>query len=312
MAFYTGQEKRIGPAQRNIGIFGDQGSHTHETFLHHFEKSADGYRITFCPSPPDKTPAWIFQRLIEDVATGRVDCCLIPFFNTLAERFDVVFRLLFDNEVKIVDVFDREIVQNLISTRDIQRKEDVKLVISNRPCFLQTQAWRRDHMPGVATHESPASSEAKLLIQRNAAGGKCALIGAQLLTKLYPELHIIEPGIQGGANFTSFFVVSKITRAITGNPFSLYAFPVRALEDKARIDEQLQKISMFSVVFTWYVLDGEQQKQPYLYCYQLATGEDENKIKTFESLLGESIPNFKCWGRLSKEVEQYMIKKNSS
>ena len=301
-------ERRINsPAIRNIGIFGEEGSHTHDSFLDHFSQSIGSYNTVFCPAPAGETTDWIFRRLIQNVEIGETQCCLVPFFNTKAEPFHTVFRTVFESDVFVVDMFKRQIVQNLISTQNVQSIGDISLIISNQPCFIQTESWRRRHMGTVPIERRSASSEAKLLIQRNNDGEKAALIGSKLLTRFYQELHIVPGGeaIQRDDNFTSFFVVSKKSRKVTGNNFSLYAFPVKSEQDKAQIDERIASLALFSVASSWLVVN--QEKAPFLYAYQISTGTDPEKIEKFEALLRESFPDLKCFGRVNKPISQYML-----
>lgn len=301
------ERRTSSPPVRAIGIFGEEGSHTHDSFLDQFSRSQASYKVIFCPAPPGESTDWIFKNLVQWVGNGKTNCCLVPFFNTKAEPFHTVFRTIFECDVCVVDMFKREIVQNLISTQHVQSISDISLIISNQPCFIQTEEWRSRHMETVSIERRSASSEARLLIERNGNGEKVALIGSKLLTKIHNELHIVPGGekIQRNDNYTSFFVVSKNPRNHAENEYSLYAFPVKSAQDKARIDERIASVALFSVSSSWLVLTGD--KTPYLYAYQISTGHDLARIEKFEALLRESFPELKCWGRVNKAISQFML-----
>jgi len=295
----SGVEQRM-PSTRKMGILGAKCSHTHLAFINSFK--VEEYELEFFESERRTPPHNVFERLIRSVSGidgAKVDCALIPCHNSSEKHFfDEMSSLIIKDGVYVVDIVKKYIKHSLLANHNVEHFSEIKKIISNRHCFLQSGDWLTKNLLDVEREIVSSSSEAAKIVQQE-SDKKCAVIGTSESAAEY-SLKVLVESIEKPNNYTSFFVISHKERNFLGNPYLLYAIPVASQEQKTRIEEKVREY-LFETYASWYSPEIGR------YFFELFVGQDEKKVNSFEFLMAEEFKGFKRIGRLNKNIGAYTL-----
>jgi prephenate dehydratase len=302
--------KRV-PKIRRIGIIGPSGSQSHEAFLRQFVESE--YTKVFVTRKDGATP---FRELIEKIVSGGAVCSFVPFYNTRKAYFHGVPGYIIKNRLHVVDFRPERISQHLITTKEINNLSKVSGVLTNEQCFEQSKDWLLKHLPHITANINfPSSSNAArkvIALNRKNKRKKYAVVGARLLTKL-PGLNLKvlrrnlemegKDGARATPNITTFCVVSHRPRRLAGNPYGLYAFPLKAGLDMERKWINSRIVIHGFITFSSWIGRNRKTQTPEQYLYLLHTGDIPARVRSFEREMKRRYGRkFTVMGRVSSRL----------
>jgi chorismate mutase/prephenate dehydratase len=220
-------------AELTVAYLGPQATFTHQAALARFGAGAS-YR-----------PARAIGEVFDDVERSRADYGVVPVENSTEGAVNVTLDRLSVSDALICGELRLDIAQQLLS-RAVDLGE-VKRVLSHPQGLAQCRGWLAEHLPDVATEETPSTAAAAELA---AADPTVAAIASELAGRLY-NVPVLRARIEDNPhNATRFLVVGRrpagpsgrdkttILFAMRNEPGSLY----RILEPLARAGTNLTKI----------------------------------------------------------------------
>jgi chorismate mutase / prephenate dehydratase len=216
-----------------VAYLGPPATFTHQAALHRFGAGAD--------LRPVRTIADIF----DEVERGRTGYGVVPVENSTEGAVNVTLDRLIDSEAVICGELFLDISHQLLSRA--RELSEVKRVLSHPQGIAQCRGWLAEHLPEVATEETPSTAGAA---EMAAADPTVAAIASDLAGRLY-DVPVLKQRIEDNQhNATRFLVIGReligpsgrdktsILFAMKNEPGSLY----RILEPFAGSGLNLTKI----------------------------------------------------------------------
>lgn len=178
-----------------VSYLGPQGTYTEEAAQFFF--SDTGTYI------PEET----VEKAVAAILEGKADYAVIPQENTIGGAVtNYVDVLLSHDDVFVVGEVILPISQTLMGIPGTSL-EDIKTVCSHAQGIAQSEAWRKEHLPGAKTVEMPSTAAAASHVAET--GDKSiAAIAAPGAAKLY-GLEVLAENVQiTETNKTRFYVLS--------------------------------------------------------------------------------------------------------
>lgn len=144
-----------------------------------------------------------FASAYNAVNNSEVDVCVLPFENSYAGDVGVVNDLMFQGNLYINDVYELEIVHNLIVKKGT-KLEDIKVVWSHPQALAQCNNFITKHNLLTKEFQNTALA-AKALSESNEDG--VAVIASEEVLEIYTNLELIKPSINDARNNTTKFGV---------------------------------------------------------------------------------------------------------
>jgi len=220
-------------APLSVAYLGPQATFTHQAALIRFGTQAE------------LRPARSIAEIFDDVEREQAQFGVVPVENSTEGAVNVTLDRLIESEAVICGELYLEIGQYLLS--HATELSQVKRVLSHPQGLAQCRSWLAEHLPDVATEETPSTAAAAEL----AAGDPTvAAIASELAAQLY-GVPVLRPRVEDNRhNATRFLVIGRqplgpsghdktsILFAMRNEPGSLY----RILEPFARVGLNLTKI----------------------------------------------------------------------
>lgn len=185
----------INAADAAVSYLGPAGTYTEEAAQFFF------------PETENMMPKGTVDEAIADVVEGKADYAVIPQENTLGGAVtNYVDALIKQKDVYVIGEVILPISQTLMGVPGA-KIEDIKTVCSHAQGIKQSETWRKEHLPGVATEEMASTAAgAEYVAQQQdksiaaiAAPGAAALYGLDILAE---NVQITD------ANKTRFYVLA--------------------------------------------------------------------------------------------------------
>jgi prephenate dehydratase len=185
----------INAADAAVSYLGPAGTYTEEAAQFFF------------PETENMMPKGTVDEAIADVVEGRADYAVIPQENTLGGAVtNYVDALIKQKDVNVIGEVILPISQTLMGVPGA-KIEDIKTVCSHAQGIKQSETWRKEHLPGVATEEMASTAAAAEYVAQQqdksiaaiAAPGAAALYGLDILAE---NVQITD------ANKTRFYVLA--------------------------------------------------------------------------------------------------------
>jgi chorismate mutase / prephenate dehydratase len=175
-----------------VAYLGPPATFTHQAALQRFGHGADLKAV--------RTIAEIF----EEVERGRAGYGVVPVENSTEGAVNVTLDRLIDSEAVICGELFLEIAQQLLSrARDLG---EIKRVLSHPQGLAQCRGWLTEHLPDVATEETPSTAAAA---EMAASDPTVAAIASELAGRLY-EVPVLRRRIEDNQhNATRFLVIGR-------------------------------------------------------------------------------------------------------
>ncbi|HEV8613933.1 MAG TPA: prephenate dehydratase [Methylomirabilota bacterium] len=216
-----------------VAYLGPQATFTHQATLTRFGAQAS------------LRPVRSIAEIFDEVERGQAEFGVVPVENSTEGAVNVTLDRLVDSEAVICGELYLEIGQYLLS--HASELSQVKRVLSHPQGLAQCRSWLAEHLPDVATEETPSTAAAAEL----AAGDPTvAAIASELAGHLY-GVPVLRPRVEDNRhNATRFLIIGRqplgpsgrdktsILFAMRNEPGSLY----RILEPFARVGLNLTKI----------------------------------------------------------------------
>lgn len=169
-------------------------------------EAARAYLSLESKTQPDLRPYRSFADVFGAVATGEVDCGLVPVENSQAGTIDEVYDLLYQHDLFVVGEISHPVNHCLLCLAG-QQLSEIKCVMSHPQALAQSDAFLRKlgGVEIVATGNTATS--AKMIHEENLRG--VAAIASRGAAELY-QLEILAEGIQTvKENYTRFIVLNR-------------------------------------------------------------------------------------------------------
>ena len=185
----------INAADAAVSYLGPAGTYTEEAAQFFF------------PETENMMPKGTVDEAIADVVEGKADYAVIPQENTLGGAVtNYVDALIKQKDVYVIGEVILPISQTLMGVPGA-KIEDIKTVCSHAQGIKQSETWRKEHLPGVATEEMASTAAAAEYVAQQqdksiaaiAAPGAAALYGLDILAE---NVQITD------ANKTRFYVLA--------------------------------------------------------------------------------------------------------
>ena len=177
-----------------ISYLGPEGTYT--------EEAAQSFFSAGTLQPKETVP-----EALADLTGGDADYAVIPQENTLGGAVtNYVDALIKQKDVYVIGEVILPISQTLMGVPGA-KIEDIKTVCSHAQGIKQSETWRKEHLPGVATEEMASTAAAASYVAES--GDKTiAAIAAPGAAKLY-GLSVLAENVQiTDANKTRFYVLA--------------------------------------------------------------------------------------------------------
>lgn len=149
-----------------------------------------------------------FESAYRACESGEADVCILPIENSFAGDVGLVMDLLFQGELKITQMYDLEVTQNLLVKKGT-KLEDIKKVISHQQALSQARDYILKH--NFEMEERPNTSlAAKEVAESN--DKSLAAIGSEEVAEIF-GLEVLARNINSkNNNATRFASLSRIER----------------------------------------------------------------------------------------------------
>ncbi len=216
-----------------VAYLGPPATFTHQAALRRFGTAAT------------LLPARSIGEVFDEVERQRADVGVVPVENSTEGAVNVTLDRLVESDAVICGELYLDIAQHLLSRA--ASLAEIKRVVSHPQALAQCRGWLGEHLPGVATEETPSTAAA---VEVAAADVTAAAIGSELAGRLYGV-----PGLRAGIedlpdNSTRFLVIGRHACGPTGRDKTSIVFAMRdepgvlfrILEPCARLGINLSKI----------------------------------------------------------------------
>ena len=206
----------------SVSYLGPQGTYTEEAARQFFLNG------TFLPETT-------VEEAIADLVAGDAQYAVIPQENTLGGAVaGYVDALIAQENVYVAGEIILPISQTLMGVPGATL-EDIQTVCSHAQGIVQSEAWRKDHLPDAITREMPSTAAAASFVAET-GDRTVAAIAAPGAAELY-GLEVLAKNVQiTDANRTRFYVLS--TLRLEGGPNAVFVASCAASE----IDDILVEI----------------------------------------------------------------------